>query len=92
MLKYQQFENGKSDIIKPKISKRQHINKHDNEERNGLDEYEDEIKYIRYVPPPFIALSPLSQKESNRPLDLGKETKSLNHLVYIPKICYSEKC
>lgn len=68
------------------------MDKHDNEEKNNMDEYKGEIVGARYVLLPFIALPSFSQKESNRPSDLGEETKSFNHLVYIPKICYSEKC
>lgn len=66
----------------------------DDEKRQELDKYEgeDEGENERYVFFPFIAPLLLSQKESNRLTDLGENTKSLNHLVCILKICYSEKC
>ncbi len=66
---------------------------HDNEEGQSLDEYEvkGEGEDIRYILLPFVALSP-PQKKSNRLIDMGEGTKSLNHLVYIPKIGLSYNC
>lgn len=54
-----------------------------------MDEDEDEIKGPRYVLLPFISFLPLSRKLSNYLSDPGKQIRSLNHLVYIPKNCYS---
>ena len=89
LLKRQQFEESGSDETESKGSKCQHLDERDNKERNSLDKDEGEIEGARYVPPPFIPLLPLPQKVSNRLSDLGEGTRSLNHLVYIPKICYS---
>lgn len=49
-------------------------------------------KSARYVSFPFISLFPFLQIKLNRPLDLGKEIKSLNHFVYILIIYYFKKC
>ena len=43
----------------------------DNEEENGLDKNEGKIEANRYILPLFVLLSPLLQKMSNRPSDLG---------------------
>ncbi len=61
---------------------------HDNEEGQSLDEYEGEgdEEDVGYVALPFVALPPPPRKESNRPTDMGDGTRSLNHLVCIPKI------
>ena len=72
-----------------KRSKRQRLDERDNEEGNSLDEDESEIKGARYIPLSFVPLPPLPQTVLNRPSDLGERIKSLNHLVCIPKICYS---
>ncbi len=64
---------------------------YNDEEELSLDEYEDEGEDVGYVPLPFVAPPP-PQKESNRPIDIGKETRSLNYLVYIPKIGLSYNC
>lgn len=59
-----------------------------NKEEESLDAFEDEGKRedIEYVPLIFIAPPPpLSQKESNRPTDIGKGIESLNYLICIPK-------
>ena len=58
---------------------------HSNEKREDLDEFEDEgeRKNIGYILFLFIALP---QKESNHSINKGKEIKSLNHLICIPKI------
>lgn len=61
----------------------------ENKEGNGLNKDKCEIKGARYVPPSFILLFLFAQKIPNRLLDLGKEKRGLNHLVYISKICYS---
>lgn len=89
LLKRQRFEESGSDETEPKGSKRQRLDERDDEEGNSLDEDEGEIEGARYVPPPFVPLPPLPRKVSNRPSDLGEGTRSLNHLVCIPKICYS---
>lgn len=61
----------------------------------GLDKYEGESegekRDVRYIFFPFVALFP-PQKESNRPTNIGKGIKSLNHLICILQIYYSEKC
>ena len=88
LLKRQPFEESGSDKTKPKGSKGQCLDERNNKEGNSLDEDEDEIEGARYVPSPFVPLLPLPQKVSNRPSDLGEGTRSLNHLVRIPKICY----
>ena len=86
-LKRQRFKDSGSDKTEPKSSKRQRLDTHDNEERKILDKFEGEGegKNTRYVPFPFVA-NPLPQKESNHSTDLCKGTRSLNHLVCIPKI------
>ena len=89
LLKRQRFKEGGSDETEPKGSKRQRLDECDDEEGNSLDEDEDEMEGARYVPPPFVPLPSLPQKVSNCPSDLGKGTRSLNHLVCLPKICYS---
>lgn len=89
LLKRQRFEESGSDETEPKGLKRQRLDERDDEEGNSLDEDEGEIEGARYVPPPFVPLPPLPRKVSNRPSDLGEGTRSLNHLVCIPKICYS---
>lgn len=94
MLKYQQFKDSKNDEIESSISKRRQLNMHDNEKRQSLNMYEGEGKGEgkRDILFFFIGLLFFSQKELNCPINLGKRTKSLNHLVYILKICYLEKC
>ena len=89
LLKRQRFEESGSDETEPKESKHQRLDEHDDEEGNNLDKDEGEIEGARYILPPFIPLLLLPQKVSNRPSNLGKRTRSLNYLVYIPKICYS---
>ena len=96
ILKRQQFEDSGSDKTEPRRSKCQRLDEHNNkkknglddEKENGLDEDEGEIEGGRYIPLLFVSLSLLPQKLLNRPSDLGKGTKSLNHIVYISKICY----
>ena len=88
LLKRQRFEESGSDETEPKGLKRQRLDERDDEEGNSLDEDEGEIEGARYVSPPFVPLPSLPRKVSNRPSDLGKGTKSLNHLVCILKICY----
>ncbi len=57
----------------------------DDDEGEGLDEFEGEgeVEDIGYVPLPFVAPP---RNGSNRPTDMSKGTRRLNHLVYIPKI------
>ncbi len=83
LLKRQQFEDSGSDETEPRGSKCQRLDVHDNEKGEGLDEFEGEREDIGYVPLLFVAPP---QKESNCPTNMGKETRSLNHLVYISKI------
>ena len=89
LLKRQRFKESGSDETEPKESKRQRLYECDNEESNSLDKDEGEIEFARYVSLPFIPLPPLLQKVSNRLSDLGEKTRSLYHLLCIPKICYS---
>ncbi len=88
VLEREQFENSVSKKTKPRVSKCQCMGMHDDEKGQSLDKYDGkgEGKDIRYVPFPFIAPLSLPQKESNRPTDISKGIRSLNHLVYIPKI------
>ncbi len=67
--------------MEPRGLKRQRLDARDDEEGEGLDEFEGED--IGYVPLPFVA--PL-RNGSNRPTDMGEGTRSLNHLVCIQKI------
>lgn len=92
MLKRLQFNNSEGDKTAQRVEQCRRLDERDNKEGYSLDKYKGEIESARYVLSPFIALPPLSKKESNRPSDLGKRTKSLNPLVCISKICYSEKC
>ncbi len=61
---------------------------HDNKEGQSLDKYKDRNKNedVGYVPIPFIAPSLLPQKHLNHSINIGVETKNLNHFVYILKI------
>lgn len=81
VLKHLQFGDNINDKMKLGESKRQHLDEQNNKERNSLDKDESEIKDVRYILSPFISLFPLFQKESNRLSNLGKETRSLNHLI-----------
>ena len=85
MLKRQQFKDSGSDKMEPRDSKRQWLDLYNDEHEEGLDEFEGEgegegIEYVL-----FFFVAPF-QKESNCPTDMGKVTRSVNHLVYIPKI------
>ncbi len=91
VLKRQRFEDSKSEETEPKVPKHQRMGMHNDKERLSLDKYKDERKNVKYVPLPFVAPSP-PRKESNRPTDMGKQTKNLNHLVCIPKIGLSDNC
>ena len=91
MLKRQRFEDNESDETESSVSKCPRLDVYDNKEGQGLEEYEGESEGERYVLFPLIAPHPPLQRESNRPTDLGEGTRSLNHLVCILKICYSEK-
>ena len=81
MLKRQRFKDNESDTIEPRVSKRPRVDEYDNEEVQGLDEYQS--KGGRYV-----LLLPCPQKESNHLTDLGEVIRSLNHLVCISKLPY----
>lgn len=63
------------------------FNKRDNEKRQSLTKYERDSDGKKYISFSTIILTFLLQKESNHILDLSKETKSLNHLICIPKDC-----
>ena len=91
MFKRQQFKDNESDETESSVSKCQRLHVHDNEKGQGLDKYKGECKDEKYVLFPFITPPCPPQKELYCPTDLGEGTKSLNHLVYILKICYSEK-
>ena len=93
MFKHQQFKDSESEEKKPKVSKHQCMSVDNNKKGQSLDEYEGEDKEedVGYVLLPYIA-PPLPQKESNRSTDMGKGTRSLNHLVYIPKIGLLYNC
>ncbi len=85
VLKRQRFENSRSNMTEPRGSKRQRLDVRDDEEGEGLDEFESEGEKedIGYILLPFVAPP---QKESNRPTDIDEGTRSLNHLVCISKI------
>ena len=85
VLKRQQFKDNASDEIELRGSKYQQLDSCDNEKEEGLDKFEgqSEGEDIRYVPFPFVAPP---QKESNHPTDMSERTRSLNHLLCIPKI------
>ena len=88
VLKCQQFKKSGSDKTELKGSKRQRLDKRDDEKENSLDKDDDKIKSTRYIPPSFVLFSPLFRKVLNCSSDLGKGTRSLNYLICIPKICY----
>ncbi len=71
--------------MEPRVLKRQRLDARDDEEGDGLDEFEGEGEGedIGYVPLPFVAPP---RNGSNRPTDIGEGTRRLNHLVCIPKI------
>ena len=75
-----------SDETEPKQSKRQHVDERDNIEGNNLGKNEGKMEEARYILSSFL---PLLLLFSNRLLDPGEKTRSLNHLICIPKICYS---
>lgn len=72
-LKRQQFKGSKTDITELRTSKCLGIDLYDIEEGQGSDGRHD----------PFSLHLP---KELNRPIDLGKGTRNLNHLLCIPKL------
>ncbi len=94
VLKRQRFKDSESEERKPRVSKCQRLGVHDDEEGQSLDKYEgeDEGEDVGYVLLSFVAPPPPPQKESNRLTDMGKGTRSLNHLVCIPKIGLSYNC
>ncbi len=57
VLKHQRFEDNGIDKTEPRDSIRWRLDLHDDEEGEGLDEFEveDEGKDIRYIPFPFVA-------------------------------------
>ncbi len=71
--------------MEPKVSKHQQLDLYNNEEGKSLDKFEDEgeEENIGYISLPFFAPP---QKKSNCPTNIGERTRSLNYLVYIPKI------
>ncbi len=84
VFKRQRFEDSESDKTESRGLKHERLDLHDDEKGEGLDEFESEGKEkdIGYVPLPFVAPP---RKKSNRLTDIGKGTRSLNHLVCIPK-------
>lgn len=93
MFKRQQFENNKNEEAELRVSKHQRVDIYDDKKGQSLDRYkgEGEGKDVEYILFLFVTLSPL-QKKSNCPIDMGKRTKSLNHLVYMPKIGLLYNC
>ncbi len=83
VLKRQLFDDNDSEEKVPKVYKCLRIDESENEKQD-LNKYEGEVD--RYVPLPPTLLLPPPQKESNRPSDLDKGTRSLTHLICIPKI------
>lgn len=63
---------------------------YDDKKEQGLDEYKGESD--RYISLSFNTIYRPPCKESNRLTDLGKGIRSLNHLIYIPKIGKSDNC
>lgn len=88
MLKRHQFEDSKIEEIELRVLKCQHVEVYDNSAMQCQNGYKNESKgkNIGYVPFQFVAPSLSLQKMSNRTIDYGEETKSLNHLVCILKI------
>ncbi len=91
MFKYQQFEDSENKETELKALKYQHVDVYDNREGQSLDKYKSEGKEedIGYISLFFVTLllpPPPPQKMSNRSINMGKRIKSLNYLVYIPKI------
>lgn len=64
------------------------MNIHDNEKKQNFNKYKakNEGEGIRYIFFSFVSNLFLSLKKSNCPTNLGKEIKSLNHLIFISKI------
>ena len=87
IFKHQQFDDSKSEKMAPIGYKDYWLDKRDDEERQKLDKNEDDGDRNRYVPLSLMALLLSPQKKSNRLSNLGKKTKSLTHLVCIPKNC-----
>lgn len=87
VLKRQQFEDSKSKEIELRISKYQYMGMYNNKKGQSLDKYEGESeeKNVRYILLLFITFAPL-RKELNRPISMSVGTRSLNNLVYVPKI------
>lgn len=67
---------------------------YNNEIKQCLDKYEDkgEGHGNRYISFPLVPLLFPPQKVSNHLTNKSKETKNLNHLVYIPKIGQLYNC
>lgn len=88
MLKDQRFENIENDKTELRVSKHQRMNTYNDKKEQGLDEYEgqgegEDVVYILFLA--FVALFS-SQKKSNHLIKMDKGIKSLNYLIYIPKI------
>ncbi len=79
-LKRQLFDNSNNEKRAPRVYKRSRIDK-SNDKKQDLDKYESEID--GYVPLPPALPAPPPQKESKRPSDLDKGTRSLTQLIYI---------
>ena len=84
-IKCQRFKDSGSDKMEPKCLKYQQLDLRNNKEIEGLNKFEsdDEGEGIGYIPLVFIVLP---RKESNCPTDIGKQIKSLNQFICIPKI------
>ena len=87
LFKHQRFNNSESEKTAPIVYKHQRFDECDNEKGQSLDKDKNDGDGDRYIFLSPTAFSPPSQKESNRPSDLDEETRSLTHLVYIPKNC-----
>lgn len=80
-LKRHLFDDNDSEKRAPRVYKLPQIDKSDIKKQD-LDKYEGKVNgYVSFLPVP----PPLPQKELNYLSDLDKRTKSLTHLVCIPK-------
>ena len=77
-LKRPEFEDSKSNIMEPRISKYYHININDNKEEQGSDGYKSESGR-------YISFFSILQKKSNFLIDPDELTRSLNKHICIPK-------
>ncbi len=81
MFKRQLFDNSNNEKRTLRVYKCPQIKKGDNEKQD-LDKYEGEVnRYIPFLPVP----PPPPQQKSNRLSNLDDRTRSLTHLICIPK-------